>query len=329
VVEPYDTFGSDDSLPSLAWAALKTGFRFAVAWTSESATTEQLSYSVGGGAETAVSETVPTRVHLFVLDGLPEGKTLCFRPGGPDGPLHAVRLANAMEAYAEGVPHGVYTANYLVLVNEMGDRAEVEAGVADYANRLWDATDGWVRAGAVLIIATDAMHHNSGWSTCYLLSVDSPACNRLFDVIFTEDAVPQGAASTYRQGVRDPDAAIWMNMHWQAVPGPVSLDAAGAVLTHETGHYLFDMDDLYGDPVVPDAQDCTDTSFDMSIMGGDRDVTEFDDEFARCSTQGSGYVPSWTLFRRQFPEVWDRPAGPDPGPSGNGGVFLQRTYLGP
>ena len=330
VEEPFDTFGVDESLPNLAWAALKTGFRFAVAWSSESPTTGSLTYTVANGTPQTVSETLPTRAHLLVLDGLPVGKALCFTvtEGGTTTALHAVRLANAMTSFQEGSPHGAYTMNSLVLVNELGDLAEVQEGVDDYADRLWDATDGWVRAGATLIIVNDPAHHNAGWVTCYVITLGPPLCTQVYDVLFTNDAAPQGAASTYRRGVHEPRAAIWMNQYHQAMPGPVSMDDTGSVLTHEMGHYIFDMDDLYGDPVVPDSQDCDVPGLSISIMGGPREATEFDDEVNRCPTQPSGYVPSWTLMRAEFPRIPDRTTEPLDGPDGNGGLHLQRTYRG-
>ena len=326
VLEPFDTFGRDDSLPALSWAALKSGFRFAVAWTTEQPTAATLRYTIGNGAERTATETVPTKVHLFVLEGMAPGEVICFTAGA--APMHAARAANAMTAFQPGDPHGTYVVNYLVLVNEGGDVQEVEAGLARYAELLWDSTDGWVRAGALLVFVGDYLHHNSGWTSCYIASIDTPACNRVFDVVVTEDAAPQGAASTYRKGVTDPDVAMWMNMHWQAVPGTLSLDDFGAVLVHEAGHYLFDMADLYGDPVVPDSQECDSPSFDISIMGGGRELTEFDDRLHPCPTQGSGYVPSWTLMRGQFPEIPERDAI-DPGPVGNGGLAFVQTYRGP
>lgn len=331
VVEPYGTFGRDDSLPGLAWAALKTGFRFAVAWSTESATTETLRFSVAGGAEQVVTETVPTSVHLFVLEGLPEGETVCFRAGS--APLHAARLANAMTSFQPApngtAGHGTYTVNLLVLSNEGGDLSEIEPGLERFAELLWDSTDGWVRAGAMLVVSGAPAQHNAGWGVCYIPGIDHPLCNQVFDAIVTEDAVPQGAASTYRRGVKDPDAAMWMNMHFQAMPGPLSMDDFGAVLLHEGGHYFFDMDDLYGDPVVPDSQACDLPEFSMSIMGGGRDTTEFDDELRRCPTQGPDYVPSWTLLRGQFEQVPARDDAVDPGPPGDGGLAFQKTYRGP
>lgn len=329
VVEPYDTFGRDDSLPGLAWAALKTGFRFAVVWSTEEPTTETLRYSVAGGPELTVTELAPTRVHLFALEGLPEGKTICFRAGS--APLHAARLANAMTAFqpapATSTAQGTYTLNVMVLVNEAGDLTEVEPGMDRFAQMIWDATDGGVRVGAMLIVAADYAHHNVGWPTCGLIDTAPVVCNNLYDAIVTEAANPAGAASTNRQGIREPQLTIWMNLHWQAVPGPLSLDDFGAVLTHEAGHYVFDMDDLYGSNTVVTTE-CYDETTGVSIMAGDRSATEFDDPMTPCPNQPPGYTTSWEFLQGQFPEVADRPTGPVPGPEGNGRVAFRHTYRG-
>lgn len=324
VVEPNDTFGRDDS--GLSWAALKTGFRLAVAWSTETQTTETLRYRVGpNGQERTVTEAAPTSLHLFVLDGLDEGSWACFTAG--DHPTHAVRLVNAMTAYQPAEPHGFYTMNFLVLVNEGGDVGEVEPGLARYAQMLWDATDGWVRAGALLLVVGDYLHHNVGWPTCALSGNVPAACSNFYDAIVTEAANPAGAASTNRQGIRDPDLTMWMNMHWQAMPGTLSMDDFGAVLLHEAGHYAFDMDDLYGSNTVVTTE-CFDEATGVSIMAGSRDATEFDDPMTPCPNQPSGYTTSWELFQGQFRFVPDRPTGPVPGPSGDGGVAFVQTYNG-
>ncbi|MEK6974762.1 MAG: PKD domain-containing protein [Candidatus Thermoplasmatota archaeon] len=329
VNETYSTHGTDDSLPGFAWATLKTGFRFAVVWSSEDLTTGSLTYTIGNGTARTVSETAPTRLHLIVVDGITEGRTLCFTAsmGGTTTPLHAVRTVNAMTSYVAGTPHGSYSMNFLVLSNEQGDQAEVEAGLESYGNLLWDATDGWVRAGAVLLIQGNAVQGNIGWPTCYLAGGIAFVCENLYDVLVTNAAAPQGAASTYAQGIRDPDAAIWMNQYHQAMPGPLSLDDFGAVLTHEVGHYAFNMADLYGDNTVVTTE-CFDSSTGISIMAGSRDASEFDDPATPCPNQPSGYTTSWEFLQGQFKGVPDRPSGPEKGPDGNGGIFLTRTYRG-
>jgi hypothetical protein len=327
VVEEHATHGADEALPTLAWAALKTGQRFAVVWSSTAASTGTLRFSVQGAAYSTLTETVPTKAHVFVLQGLPQDGHICFEAseGTTKAPIHAARLSNAMFAYDAQAQS--YTVNLMVLVNEAGDRAEVEEGADLMARMIWDATDGWVRVGNVLVVVNDLQHHNVGYIPCFALATTPrPPCAQYWDVIFTNDASPQGAASTYRKGVRDDYAAVWMNQYHQAMPGPLSLDETGAVLTHELGHYLFDMDDLYGDNTVVTSE-CFDSATGISIMAGSRDATEFDDPVALCKNQPAGYTTSWELLQGEFPNVADRPAGPVKGPSGDGGAYARFDYV--
>lgn len=325
VTEASETFGADEALPQLSWAVLKTGFRFAVAWTSESPVAGTLTYTIGKQDQRTVTETVPTTNHLIVVDGLDENRTLCFTvgSGGQESPLHAVRTVNAMTSFRPGAPHGTYTLNLMVLSNEMGDAAEVRAGLEQYNRLLWDATDGWVRTGAMILVEGDPLHGNLGYG-CYFAGVTG-ACNNVYDAVVTNDADPRGAASTYRQGIRERAAAMWMNQYHQAMPGPLQLDDLGAVLVHELGHYAFDMADLYGDSTVLTSE-CYDASTGVSIMAGNRDASEFDDAATPCANQPSGYTTSWELAQGQFKQLPDRPAGPDKGPEGDGGIVLFSAY---
>lgn len=319
------TFGAGDAaLPTLAYAALKTGFRAVVAWETAGPSAATLTVSLDGGAPVTLAEATPREQHVFVLDGLPEGRALCFTPQG--GSAHALRLANAMNAH-DG---DAYSLNLLVLANEQPDREALEAGLDDYARLLHDATDGAVRSGLVLTLYGDLERHNSGWATCYITSIatgDRPLCRNVHDVLFTYDGSIGGAAQTYRDGIQDPEQAIWMNQYLQA-PLVGLADDVGNVLVHEMGHYAFGMMDLYGSLAGTDA-DCWDPAKGLSVMGGSRDATEFDDEVNRCPNEEiiAGYVPSWTLLRARFPLVPDRAGVIDAGPSGDGGDYALHSFV--
>lgn len=315
---PTDGAG-DPALPDLAYAALKTGTRAVVAWTTPTDVAATLAYRVGDGPERVVREEVATRMHVFVLDQLPRGEMLCFVPSG--GGAHAMRLANAMHAY-DGE---AYSINLLVLANEPVDLGALENGLDSFAWRLRDATDGHVRAGRILVAVADLGHHNSGWTSCYvpfsIIGASTPTCQRVVDVLFTADAYPAGAASTYKDGIADDDAAIWMNSYWQA--GAVNLgDDVGSVLMHEMGHYAFGADDLYGNG------ECDDLAKGISVMGGSRKATEFDDEVNRCPNEANltAYVPTWTLAQARFPAMGDRQGVIDAGPTTPGDGYARHTF---
>lgn len=318
------THGAGDAaLPSLVYAALKTGFRAVVAWETEDAFPATLAASLDGGASVTLSEATPRRQHVFVLDGLPVGATLCFTPQG--GSAHAMRLANAMNAH-DGE---AYVMSLLVLANEQPDRAALEAGLDRYARVLYDATDGHVRTGRIVTLFGDAERHNSGWVTCYLTSIvtgDRPLCQNVYDVLFTYDGSIGGAAQTYADGIQDPAQTIWMNQYLQA-PLVGLPDDVGMVLAHEMGHYAFGMADYYGNLAGTDP-DCWDAAKGLSIMGGNRDATEYDDEVNRCPNEAlfPDYVPSWTYMRERFPLIPDRTVI-DAGPAGDGGVYARHSFV--
>lgn len=313
------TATSGDGPGGLVFAALKAGTRAVVAWTTEAPTTGALAWNVSGGATTTLTEATPRTAHVFVLDELPRGESLCFSADG--GAPRALRLANAMHAH-DG---DAYVVNLLVLANEQPNVGALEAGLDAYAWRLRDATDGHVKSGRVIVLYEDAGHHNSGWTTCYMtVSVatgDAPTCDLAADVIFTVDAYPAGAASTYGDGIQNPRASIWMNSYWQA--GTVNLgDDVGAVLMHEVGHYAFGALDLY----VGSGCDVPEKS--LSVMSSDRSLTEFDDEVNRCPNEAEveGYVPTWTLLRQRFPLVPDRLGVIDAGPTTAGDAYVRTSF---
>lgn len=327
----------DAALPDLTWAALKTGFRAVVAWQSELPSIGSLTVRADGGPEVALIDRGPRILHLFVLDDLPVGAVLCFvaSDGERTSAPHALHLANAMNAYDAAT--GTYSVNLLVLVNEnVATGAVIAAGLDRYAEKLYDATDGHVRSGQVITVHAEITRHHSGWHSCHvafaLVDEDAPTCNRVFDVVWTHDIQPTAAALTYIDGIRDPKEAIWMNAMFEAPPHSAAVNPerhvheVGSVLLHELGHYAFGAFDLYTTLGV--GPDCFDPVTGISIMGADRDATEFDDEVNRCPNEAAigGYVPSWTRLRARFPHVPDRLGAPLPGPVGDGGLHTRALF---
>lgn len=313
----------DAALPTLAYAALKTGHRAVVAWETSNAFAATLTASVNGGPSATFTEPLARNQHVFILDGLPEGATFCFTP--ENGSPHAMRLANAMNARIGGV----YTVNLLVLGNEQPDRAAVEGALDRFAETFWDATDGHVAAGRIITLFGDYERHNSGWTSCYLPSIltgPTPFCQNVYDVLFTYDGSAGGAAQTYADAIRDPAQAIWMDQEFQA--GLVTIpDDPGRVLMHEMGHYAFGAMDLYGALTGTDP-DCWDAAKGLSVMGGNRAATEFDDEVNRCPNEAgiAGYVPTWTLLREDFPAIPERSVI-NAGPAGDGGRYARHSFV--
>ena len=306
----------------VVYAALKTGFRAVVAWTSDAPEIGSVTFGIDGGATVTVSDAGPRLNHVFILDGLPATRTLCFATS--TGVSDAIALRNAMQA----LDGGVYTVN-LLLTAPLNQRARdvMEPGVDLFAERLFDSTDGRVQAGRVLILYMDPERANSGTYTCFVAGAPGPTCDRRVDATFSYDSCAGGAACATLDGIQRPGDFMMMNSVYDA--NPVTSDLVrgvtevGAVLLHEFGHYAFGMMDLYV------AGDCYDASLSLSVMGGSRSVTEFDDNVHRCPNEaqlGPDYVPSWNYLRARFPAIPDR-AGPIlEGPHGGGSAYARHVY---
>jgi hypothetical protein len=333
------TFGSGDPrVPTLRWGAFKEGGRVAVAWESNVGQTGELVYRVGDDEPQVVRHLVHQRAHAFVLDGLPVGETLCFMvvAGGGKSDWHELRLANAHRAYDDA--SGTYTLNLLVDATEAPlATGMLHVGLEDFARSLWDATDGHVRAGALMVLQGLPRETRPGFYACYNLAGalgTLDACHGAPDVVLTHDMWVLAAGLTRMDGIRDPRGAIFLDA---ALMTTLPLDDFGNVLLHEVGHYAFGMMDLYGGALVPETEGvtnpgCVDTRTGISVMDSDRSTTEFDDEVARCPNEAwiEGYVPSWTLLRERYPRIPERPGGPVRGPFGDGGVVdIGRVGLAP
>lgn len=332
--EETQTSGAGDPrMPSLTWMATKTGSRAVVVWEGVRGLSE-LVYTVNGGVVQISRVVSATATHVHVVDGLPVGGVLCFKAREVEGvgPLavsgwHALRLRNAMNAYDEA--DGSYSLNLLVVLNEAPwARADVERALDAFATRLWDATDGHVRAGRILLLVDDYERHNSGlW--CWIARLSAPGCSFAADVVFVHEVPPYAAGMANVDGIQSATAAIWMNNVFEATPVlEASPEAEVApVLLHELGHYAFGMADLYASLV--DVGGCLDEANDLSVMTSRRAYTEFDSAATPCpnAAEIDGYVPSWTLLRERFPRVPERIGAPDPGPLGEGGAYSRSTFV--
>lgn len=328
VVEPQWTHGKGDTqFPEMTWAALKTGFRFAVALPGVGDAT--IDYKVQGGP----SRSVTTTSGLFVLEGLQSGKDICFTvtAGGVQSDLHAARLVNGPGSY--DAKTGTYTLNLLGLAAERPARSEIEGGLIIYAETLWDSTDGLVRPGATILVYGGPDRMEDAYEPCSTPGVafrnpawDGLLCDKVYDFGVTHFVTPVAAASTYLDGISE--ASIWIRMN--AVFEASTLTSYthgddvefGRVLTHELGHYAFGMQDMY-----VDGGTCYDSTWSLSIMGSEREATEFDDADHPCPNAATldGYVPAWTDFMKRFQAAKDRPDGPLPGPAG--GADLHTTTV--
>ena len=281
------THGTSNAITDLSWAALKTGFRAVVAWTSPLGEASSLAYRVDG-TETQLTGDPARTVQVFLVDDLPVGKGFCFTATqGTTSHSTGMWLRNAMEAFDPVT--GTYVLNTLTVANEGASRAAIEAGYAAYAQKLWDASDGHIASGLDIVLFDDFDRYDGGRNACAVRSIpaalpDGPGpCLHVFDVVFAHDAEsPLVAGNTHLDGIQDPGRYIWMNQLHEAPSGADEGNGpeVGLVLLHEMGHYAFGMQDMYTN--ASGQVDCYDADSGISIMGSNRAATEFDDATDRC-----------------------------------------------
>ena len=319
------THGTTDAIADLSWAALKTGFRVVVAWTSPLGEASSLAYRVDG-TETTLTGDPSRTVQVFLIDDLPVGKGFCFTATqGSASHSSGMWLRNAMEAFDPVT--GAYILNTLTIANEGASRAAIQSGYGIYAQKLWDASDGHIASGLDIVLFDDFDRNDGGRNACTLRGIpallpDGPAaCLHVFDVVFAHDAEsPLVAGNTHLDGIKAAGAYIWMNQLHEARTdfGADNGPEVGHTLLHEMGHYAFGMQDMYTN--ASGALDCYDAETHTSIMGSDRAATEFDDATDRCPNEDAlpDYEPSWTSLITRYPQIPDRPGAPLTGPEGGG-----------
>lgn len=319
---PRPTYGKGDpAIPSLTWAVLKTGFRVVVAWQSSMEVVGLLRYQAGAGNWEEVEDPLARRTHVFVIDHQPVGEAFCFQAKegtSVASQVHSVQLINAMKAF-DPVSR-TYSVNLLTVANLEFDRSGVEQAHRRFAELLWDATDGRVRAGALIILYDDfdrpsVIQGGAGFAPFGFAH----------DVIFQHDD-PRYGGYTTRDGIQERTGFMVVNQFEREPVLEEFAIPAGFVIMHEFGHYGFGAMDLYGDALTE--PNCYDARTGISVMGNDERASEFDDENNRCPNESviSGYVPSWNKIRERYPEIPARQGLPDPGPGGDGGLVQLATF---
>lgn len=320
----------DPRIPSLDAAVLKTGFRAVVTWTTDEPTLGELRWSLPGEPTYTVAEPTPRRHHAFVLTDLPEGETLTFtashtrHEGGlafatVESEAHELVLVNADRANPDP-PAGYYTLNLTVAANENPvDRDTLEAALDRFARVIWDATDGNVALGEVVLLYEDPHHAETGLVCGY--SPAQPACTHAVDVTFSYDNLPVASGTTFQGGIERADDAIYINNLFESAAQP-TVEEVAQVLSHELGHYAFFMDEAY--TVGAEVDPCYDPATGVSVMGLSPQATEFDGPTAPCP-DGQPGEKSWTSLREHYAAVGPRSGGPDPGPENVGPAYDLRV----
>ena len=279
--------------------AIKTGYRGVFTWQADGPVEAVVNY---GTSPETLDQTVPAIANapdeagLAIANNLEIGRTYYFevedRLSGESSGVHSFRAANAWNAWDEAT--GSYTINMLVqLTTEelppevAGDQAlaELSQGMSIFAERVYDATDGYVRIGKVLVTDTNldyAVNVPFVWPTeLFVEPPPTPAdCEdldaNLADVL-VETAPPADSHTWSGFAIEKPCTSFYVGrMGWLRIPSfqwRSDLDFA-ATSTHELSHYAFNAPDLYTLPeAAPGDPDCRNVDWDGSLM---HNTTRFD-----------------------------------------------------
>ncbi len=318
--------------------AHKAGFRGVVTWSAEEPVQVVLHY---GASPDALDQVVPVAdapdtAGLSYIDGLEVGSTYYVaiedQLSGAITPPIELAAANAYNDLAPNTEQDASQASFkpnvytIDLVVQLDSQAAPESGASDatlddiarsvnvLAERVYDALDGHVRLGQVLITDTNVAGagavtgpplHSPG--TC-----ETP--QNLADILFTT-AVPF-SSQTFHYAIAEQCTPIYMGREGQlVVPWEGDLHM-GATAAHEMMHYSIGAPDLYGtgDATGTGAGGCRNLDWDGSLMHnsggwvGDRwELTELDTDpsLTPCGDH-AGKPYSWDEAQSRYTAIPDR-----------------------
>ncbi|MFZ6005661.1 MAG: hypothetical protein ACOYXM_17185 [Actinomycetota bacterium] len=325
--------------------ATKTGFRGVVSWAAETPIAPVVRYGTDPEAldEVAPVLDAPDTAGMVVIgDGtavrLDVGTTYYVSvedqiTGVATPPIELV----AKNAYSDLGPNGeqdpdevsfkpdVYTIDLLVQLDSQSlpadtpsDQAldDLAEGVNVFAERLYDAMDGYARVGNVLI--TDTNVSGLGATPGVLVVHQPGSCDapgNMADVLVTT-AVPFDS-HTFHYAIDEPCTPFYLGRFGQlVVPWEDDLHL-GAVATHEMMHYAFGAPDLYGtgDITGTESGGCRNLAWDGSVMhnsggwSGDHwELTELDSDPTLTPCDHAGEPYTWDEVQSRYDAIPDRSA---------------------
>lgn len=319
------------TLPSLAAAqepvftrteafATKTGFRAVFSWSSRQPVSAVVHYGTSPGA---LTETVVPIVDVADTAGLAvahveTGTTYFYQVEdlltGERSPIGTFEAVNAYNDWNGSS----YTIDLLVQLDTdslppdiPADQAleDIAAGLNVFAERLYDALDGYGRLGRVLITDTNLDYPAN---PPFFAPVCDPTLSSLADVLI-QTTVPFDSHTFGGWSIDNPCISFYVGRIGQlVVPWEDDLHF-GYVSTHEMMHYAFNAPDLY---LLNSDADCVNPEWDGSLMHntGGFEGTWFLTELDRnpvltpCNHGTEPYT--WDALRQRYTEVPASPEGP-------------------
>ena len=307
--------------------ATKPGFRGGFAWTASEAVTGVVRY---GESPTALTQTVsavpgaPDTAQIAVVSNLERGKTYYWQVEdtltGAKSPVKSLVAENAYTSWNGEV----YTINMLLQLDLDSlppeiphDLAlqDIADGMNIFAERLYDALDGYARLGKVIVTDTNldyAVNEPFGDP------LGGAACdgeNTTVAAVIVQTTVPFDSHTWSGWAIDNPCIGFYVGRIGQlVVPWEDELHF-GAVAAHELMHYAFNAPDLYT-VEGPVTVDCRNLDWDGSLMHntggfiGKWELTELDRNPTLTPCFHGNEPWSWDVLRTRYTDVPLNPEGP-------------------
>lgn len=307
--------------------ATKTGFRGVFVWKASQAVSGVVRYGESPDNLSQSVAAIPGAADpsgIAVASNLTRGKTYYWQVEDTlTGAKSPIRSFDAVNAYTSWNGE-VYTINMLVQLDLESlppdiphDLAlqDIANGMNIFAERLYDALDGYARLGKVVLTDTNldyAVNQPFGDP------LGGAACdgeNTTVADVIVQTTVPFDSHTWSGWQIDNPCIGFYVGRIGQlVVPWEDELHF-GAVAAHELMHYAFNSPDLYT-VEGPVTVDCRNTDWDGSLMHntggfvGKWELTELDRNptLTPCNHGTAPY--SWDVLRTRYTEVPLNPEGP-------------------
>ena len=320
MLAPYAARAQDSVFTQTQAFATKTGFRAVFAWSARQPVSGVVHYGTSPGALTETVTPVAGGIDTagIAVAHVQTGTTYYYQVEDLlTGERTPVESFDAVNAYTEW-NGSAYTLDLLVQLDTdslppdvPADQAleDIAAGLNVFAERLYDALDGYARLGKVLI--TDTTLDYPVNPPAYAPVCD-PSLTSLADVLI-QTTVPFDSHTWSGWSIDNPCISFYVGRIGQlVVPWEDDLHF-GYVSTHEMMHYAFNAPDLY---LLNSDADCANLDWDGSLMhntggfAGRWTLTELDRNPALTPCEHGTQPYSWDALRQRYTRIPANPDGP-------------------
>src|SRR5688572_18135926 len=269
--------------------ANKTGFRGVFAWKSTQPVEALVRYGTSPTAltQTAESPNVADTAGIVIVDGLTKGTTYYFQVEDKvSGVKSSIGSFAATNSYTDW-NGSTYTLDLLVQLDLQSlpqdiphdlAMADIAEGINVFAERVYDALDGYARIGRVIITDTNVQYAAN-------VPFQPAPCQNLTNLadVLIQTSVPFDSHTFTPWRIDDPCTQFYVGRIGQlVVPWEDDLHF-GYVMTHEMMHYAFSAPDLYPEAPNGGGGNCRNLDWDGSVMhntggfnNGKWELTELD-----------------------------------------------------